>query len=341
MITHEIEQYAILTLYTLGGFIVGYLLEKTILSRIEKYAQKTKWKFDDVLFLAIRGLAPVWMMLLAFSIAVNNSELNEQFRQLSNKISMSLLVLSLSVLVTRLLVKLIEAQTNDHSGNSPSHSIILNIIRVVIFLIGAMLILQVFGVSIAPLLTALGVGGLAVALALQETLSNLFAGLQIIASKKIRTGDYIRLNTGEEGYILDITWRNTVIKAMQNNLIIIPNSKLSTAIITNFNFPEMELGISVEVGVSYECDLSFVEKITLQTAKETMQTVNGGVKDFEPTIRYKSFSDSSITLGITLRAAEFEQQFFVKHEFIKALHTKYKENGIVIPYPVTTVMMKQ
>lgn len=341
MISHELEQYLILTLYTLGGFILGYFLERIVLSRIEKYAQKTKWKFDDILFLSIRGLVTIWTMLLCYSIAVNAAGLSEGFQSLSNKISMSLLVLTLTVLVTRLLVKLIEAQTTDDSGNTPSHSIILNIIRVVIFLIGAMLILQVFGVSIAPLLTALGVGGLAVALALQETLSNLFAGLQIIASKKIRTGDYIKLSSGEEGYIMDITWRNTVIKAIQNNVIIVPNSKLSSAIITNYNFPEMQLGISVDASVSYDSDLVLVEKLALETAKEIIQTIPGGVKDFEPAFRYKSFGDSSIVFGVTLRATDFETQFIIRHEFIKALHKKFRENNIEVPYPITNVIMKK
>lgn len=139
---------------------------------------------------------------------------------------------------------------------------------------------------------------------------------------------------------MDITWRNTIIRAIQNNLIIIPNSKLSSAIITNYNFPENELSVIIQVGVSYDSDLDVVEKLTIDTAKEVMQLFEGGIKNFEPFIRYHTFSDSSINFSVILRGFEFENQFLLKHEFIKALQKKYKLNSIEIPFPIRTVHIK-
>jgi small-conductance mechanosensitive channel len=117
-------------------------------------------------------------------------------------------------------------------------------------------------------LTALGVGGLAVALALQDTLSNLFAGIHIISTRLVLPNDYIRLSTGEEGFCKDINWRNTIIRTMANNENIIPNSVLSSSILTNFSRPEQEINISIPVSVSYESDLSQVEEVCIAVAKK-------------------------------------------------------------------------
>ncbi|WP_317899811.1 mechanosensitive ion channel family protein [Aurantibacillus circumpalustris] len=332
--------YINIGLYSFVGLTIGFLLEKFVLKRIKLFAKKTTWKFDDVIFNSLGGLVVLWFLILGFSIGVQAHVVQTELRIITHKITASVLILSLAVFAIRLFVNLIKVTAEDTSGRAPSNSIILNIIRIVILLIGAMLILQVFGVSIAPILTALGVGGLAVALALQETLSNLFAGIQIIASKKIRTGDYIKLSSGEEGHVVDITWRNTIIKAIQNNLIIIPNTKISTSIVTNYFFPELEMSFAVEVGVSYDSDLDIVEKITLETATRILQTVEGGAKEFTPFTRYHTFSDSSINFAVILRAQEFGNQFLIKHEFIKALHKSYIKNNIEIPFPIRTVIMK-
>ena len=203
------------------------------------------------------------------------------------------------------------------------------------------MILHSLGISITPILTALGVGGLAAALALQPTLANLFSGLQIIAAKQLHPGDYIKLDSGEEGYVTDIAWRNTIIRALPNNMIIVPNSKLASAIVTNYYQPEQEMAVLVQVGVSYKSDLKKVEEVTIEVGKEIMREVEGGVPDFEPFIRYHTFDDSSINFTVILRTTEYVGQYLIKHEFIKRLHKRYNKEGIVIPFPIRTIHMDQ
>jgi small-conductance mechanosensitive channel len=225
-------------------------------------------------------------------------------------------------------------------GTLPATSLIENVIKVVIYTIGILIILQFLGISITPILTTLGVGGLAVALALQSTLSNFFAGLQILASKQIRPGDYIKLDSGEEGYVVDITWRNIIILTLQNNIIFIPNSKIINSSITNFSMPDKELAVPVNVGISYQSDLKKVEQITKEVAKEVMKEVDGGVPEFEPLIRFHTFGDFSINFTVILRAKEINSRSFLIHEFIKRLHERYKKEGIEIPFPTRTVYLK-
>ena len=195
---------------------------------------------------------------------------------------------------------------------------------------------QVFAVlEIYVILTALGVCGLAVSLALKDSLANLFSGLHILFSRQVKPGDYIRLNTGEEGYVTDITWRNTVIRTLPNNLVIVPNVNIASAAITNFHLPVEDFPVRVEVGVSYKSDLEKVEQVTLAVASEVIGEI--GAADFEPVIRYHAFGDSSINFTVIMRAKEFADQFTMTHEFIKRLHRRFREEGIEIPFPIRTV----
>ena len=191
---------------------------------------------------------------------------------------------------SKILIPSIAHKTYNAEGVLPSTSIITNIVRIVIYAIGLLFLLQSLGISITPLLTALGVGGLAVALALQETLTNLFAGIQIIASGKIKPNNYVQLESGQEGYVQDITWRSTTIKALPNHIIIVPNSKMAGAIVRNYSLPENEIAVLINVGVSYDSDLEKVERVTIEVGKETLKDVQGGVPEF-------SLSSDIITLA--------------------------------------------
>lgn len=331
-----VHTYLYILIFLIAGLATGFFVENILLKLLKKSGKKE----GNLLIDSFKGLILFLFTIIAFTAAIYYFPPADLLRRYAYKIAWTCVILLLSILTIRLSVRLIGLKTRDVSGKLTSTSIILNITRIVILLIGAMLMLQVFGISITPLLTALGVGGLAVALALQETLSNLFAGIQLIASKKIRNGDYIKLNTGEEGVILDITWRNTVIRALANNLIIVPNAKLSSAIITNYNLPDKELAVLVEMAVGSENNLDIVEKLSVAAATETLKSIKGGIPNFEPFIRYHSISSAGINFSVILRGKEFEDQFLIKHEFIKALLKQYQANRIDIPFSIQTFVFK-
>ena len=142
-------------------------------------------------------------------------------------------------------------------------------------ILGLLVILNGLGLSITPMLTALGVGGLAIALALQDTLANLFAGFYLTVAKQIRIGNYIRLSSGEEGYLVDIDWRASRLRQLSNNTVLIPNAKLSQSIVTNYHLPEQELAVVIEASVDYGSDLDKVERITVEVGRDVMRTVPG------------------------------------------------------------------
>jgi small-conductance mechanosensitive channel len=206
--------------------------------------------------------------------------------------------------------------------------------------VGGMLILDNLGVSLTPLLTTLGIGSLAVAIALQDTLGNFFASLHIKADRPIEIGQFVRLESGDEGYVDRIGWRSTRIKMLPNKTAVVPNSKLVQSMIINYDLPDSELAVLVNVGVHYNSDLQTVEKITCEVAGEIMQTVTGGVPSFEPFIRYHTFNQSSIDFTVILRARRFVDSYLIKHEFMKRLQQRYREESIVIPFPIRTVYVR-
>lgn len=325
----------------LGGLIVGIIVEKIFVSRLRKAIAKTKYKMDEIVIGALRDVTILWFVIAGLYLASHNVSLGPTVLNIIHKVMMMVLILSGTWVLAKVAVGLVNLYAEKTDGTLPSSSIFANLTKVLVFLIGILVILQTLGISITPMLTALGVGGIAVALALQETLSNLIGGFQIIASKQIRPGDYIQLGSGEEGYVNDINWRNTTIRALPNNMVIIPNSKLASIIVRNFQLPEEEIAVRVECGISYDSDLDKVEKVAIEVAREIMCEVEGGIPGCDPVVRFKNFADSSINFATVMRAREFSDQYLIKHEFIKRLHKRFTEEGIKIPFPIRTIYMKE
>jgi len=204
----------------------------------------------------------------------------------------------------------------------------------VVYIVGLLILLDYLGISISPMIAGLGIGGLAVALALQPTLSNFFAGTQIVSDKMVRLGDYIELDSGERGYVIDVGWRSTRIRTTFNNLMVIPNSRLVDSIVTNYCGPDMELAVIVNSGVSYSSDLTQVEDVTLAVAREIVEELPEAVKTREPWFAFDEFGDSNINFWVWLYAKDRIGSFRVKSELIKRLHARFALEGITINYPV-------
>jgi small-conductance mechanosensitive channel len=181
----------------------------------------------------------------------------------------------------------------------------------------------------------LGVGGLAVALALQDTLTNLFAGVHITVARIIKAGDYVMLSSGEEGTVSDITWRVTTLLTTSNNIVIIPNSKLASSIVTNYSLPAKNMDMALPIHVGYNADLEKVEKITLEVAIEVMKEL--GIENAAPVVRYREFAPSAINLNLWITIHIFTDQPSIRHALMKRIYRRYKQEGIEISLPESTV----
>lgn len=320
------------------GIVVAIVLRFS-LGWIARHTTRTVNRTDDFVIGGLRILVP-WAVFVAGAwAAVAAIPLTTARRTFADHLLQALLLIVVSWVAARVAGQFVGWLTLSRAGVAGSASIFVNIVRGIILAVGFLVLLQTLGVSVTPLLTALGVGGLAVALALQDTLSNLFAGVHILASRKVQPGDFIQLSSGQEGYVVDINWRNTVLRQLNNNLVVVPNAELASAILTNFYQPEREMSVLIEVGVSYASDLNKVERVTCEVAAEVMREVEGAVATHEPFIRFHTFNESSIDFSVILRGKEFTDQYLIKHEFIKRLHDRYRRESIEIPFPMRTVVL--
>lgn len=292
-------------------------------------------RIDDLVADTARRYVPFWIILAGAGLGVRYAPLHPAWIHRIDRLIMVFLILSVSLALSSMLTHLIRRYAQRL--NLGATTLVENLFRVVILGMGLLLILSNLGISIAPLLTALGVGSLAVALALQDTLSNLFAGIYIIVNRRIRVGDFVKVDTGDKGYVTDIGWRATLLRDLNHNIVIIPNTKLAQATVTNFHLPQRDLAVPVDIGVAYGSDLEKVERVTFEVARDIQHTVEGAVPEFEPVIRYHTFGDSAIVFTATLRAKEFFDQHLIRHEFIKRLKERYRREGIEIPFPQQVV----
>ena len=226
--------------------ISGWILRKIIFIRLAKWSEQTETKLDDILISAIKGPIIIWFLILGLYFGLAVSKLPENLVGIIHKVLLALVIFSVTVVLANIVGNLIKIYSSKVESALPVTSLTQHISKIIIFCIGILVILNSFGISITPILAALGVGGLAVALALQDTLSNLFAGFYITVARQVRAGDFVKLESGEEGYVTDITWRTTTIRMLPNNMVLVPNEKLIKSIIINYYMPDKEMAVLVE-----------------------------------------------------------------------------------------------
>src|SRR5438045_2342804 len=310
--------------FAVGGGIVGLLLQYVMFPG----GRRNRGWFGSMLYAVLRGPTVIACSAAGLFLAIEVLDISGRLAIGLQHTLFVLVVMAISWAVARLVGAIVAHMSRPLRGTLAQATLLVNIARVAVLTIGVMIILQTFGVSVTPALTALGIGGLAIGLALQDTLANFFAGIHILSSRQVRPGDYVQLATGEEGYIQDVTWRYTTIRQLSNNLTIIPNAKLASTTLTNYYLPAMEMAVLVNVTVVNDTDLARVEAISMDVAQAVMTQVAGGVDGFKPFLRFNSFSKPGVQFTVVLRGREIADQHLIQHEFIKQLHARFRAENI-------------
>ncbi len=210
-----------------------------------------------------------------------------------------------------------------------------------IYGVGALLIMGLLPININPLIASLGLGGLAVALAIQPTLANLFAGTYVMTEGIIRPGDYIELEGGVAGYVVEVSWRSTRLRTWGNNLVVVPNAKFAETIITNYNEPRPAVNVYLTCGVSYDSDLDLVENVSFEVMREELETHPNALKDYGAWFAFDSFGESNVHFWLFVQADDRLGSFYLQSALIKRLHRRFREEGIVINYPMRTLQFPE
>jgi len=237
------------------SLIVLFVLRKALISLFIKFTSKTETKLDDIIIQAFKRPSVLWVIAISLHIAISFSKIPHNYVLILTKTIIIIIIISVTIAFSNLVGNIFRKYLRESSVPVPTSGLFNAILKSTIYVIGFLIVLNYLGISITPIITALGVGGLAVALALRDTLANLFSGIHIMVEKAIKIGDFVKLESGLEGTIEDVTWRTTRIRTPQNNIIIIPNEKLVQAIVTNYDLQDKKVAVSIQIGVSYDSDI--------------------------------------------------------------------------------------
>jgi small-conductance mechanosensitive channel len=243
-----------------------------------------------------------------------------------------LFVLACALGLSRIAVAAVTEYGARHPAISPALGVTRGIIRILVAVLAAIMGLESLGVPVAPLLTTLGIGSLAVALALQETLANFFAGLHLLADRPVRPGDYIKLQDGgAEGFVETIGWRSSRLRTTANNIVVLPNQKLAQAILTNFHLPFASVVMTVSITVATDADPDAVEKVLedeLRIAVTDIADLRAGSGKI--TVRLTDITDAGQVWQCTLDVKDVEAQKLAGHEVRKRLLTRLRRERIAL-----------
>lgn len=324
----------------LAGIAAGLFLEKVILRWLDILAERTEWEVDNIVFTSVRGVPVFWGAAVGIYLATLTLDVSDRVDEVLGKILIVAVLWSLTIIAARVAARLMSSYGSRRVTFLPQTSLIPGLTRLLIYVLGILIILGSLEISIAPFLATLGVGGLAVALALQNTLSNVFAGLYLIASGQIKPGNYVKLDTGDEGYTVDIDWRSTIMRTVLGNTVIIPNATMASSIVTNYSLHQREIQMRIPVAVDYESDLRHVEKVTLEVARETLKAVDPTLATFEPHLYFHTFGEFSLNMTVVLAVRDYFDQYRLRHEFMIRLIERYEAEGINIPFPIKEFEME-
>ena len=290
---------------------------------------------------AVRGPSLLWAAVVALWLAIEVSELPRRITAQLEVAFQVALILSVTFTLASVVAALIGLASERRALGGPVTGLAQTASRVTVLVVGVLVLLSVLGIHITPILTALGVGGLAVALALQDSLANLFAGIHLLADKPIRVGDYVKIADTTEGYVVDIGWRSTRVRMLQNTVVVVPNKKVAESIITNYDLPEPRLSLSIRVSVGYKSDPDHVERALVDEAAKGAGQIPGLLAHPAPFVRLiPGFGESSLDFTLGVEVASFVDQYVVQHELRKRILRRLRAEGIEIPYPVRTVELR-
>jgi len=324
-------------------FGLAWLLKSLLFKALDRITgSSTTDDLDDTLIGALRWPARYWVVLVALVIAVADLDERDVPVRIAHGLSaiiFILLVISITLAIARVSIVLLQHSMRRSSSGIQITTLTKTLIRVFWGVPAALIILrEVFNFEITPWLATLGVGGIAISLALKDTLANVFSGFYVSLSGQLKKGDYIALDGGVAGYVADIQWRVTTLKTLDGNMVLIPNSKLSEAVLTNFSQPAKPLWVSIPYGVDYSTDIDLLDRVVLEEARSAVGQVPGLLADPQPSNRLNpGFGDSALNFSLNVCVTELVAQYVVTDQLRRRLLKRFRAEGITMPFPMRTV----
>ena len=329
----------ILGILLFGTFLVGFTLNRIL----HHWTNKFKNTWGELLFSLLESLPIPLLLLLALYTGLESLALPRQYERIGTKLILTLVILVIFYFPAKVLTLFLRRMSQKDPAMERFTQPATFVIRALFALLAVIVFLENLGISLTVVWTTLGVGSVAVALALQETLSNFFSGLYLLADRPVNPGDYVKLDSGQEGYVVRIGWRSTALRALANNLIVVPNSTLAKAVITNYSMPEPRMSHVMPVSVRYGSDPAKVERVLVEVAQQAARDgLQGLLADPAPFVRFiPGFGDSSLDFSLIVQVGQFTDQSLVQSELRKRILERFDKEGIIMPFPTRTVQFDE
>jgi small-conductance mechanosensitive channel len=313
-----------------------------VLRLVKRWTTTLHWRYGTFLLALVeRMLTPV-LAIAVISASFNIFPLSGKLLTVLNRaFYIAVLILGIYCAAKAALI-LLHQWLAGKEGRESYHEPGRFVIHVVFITFGTMIVLENLGISLTSVWTTLGVGSVAVALALQDTLSNFFAGVYLRLDHPVRLGDYIKLESGEEGFVLERGWRSTRIKALNNNTIVVPNAKLASSIVTNFSLPDPDMSLLIPISVNLNSDPEHVEKVLVDEASGALGKIPGLLSNSAPFVRFiPGFGPFSLDFTVICSVGSYVDQYLVQHELRKRIYKRFRDEGIEFPIQQRDVHLSQ
>lgn len=303
-----------------------------------RLAGRTKRTWDDELAKRLPLPLGVICGVLATAVALNlaAADLDPRIVAESRRALVVLFILAGAWAVLHVLRMLLDRATRQRVRLQPAARVSGRVLALALYALAFLTVLSQYGISVTPLLTGLGIAALAVALALQDTLANFFAGIWIQTGRSMQPGHFIRLEPEKdrlEGFVEEVGWRVTRIRTLAGNTIVIPNAQLAQATITDFNLPSPDLAVVMEFRAGLETDPAHVCAVLMEEATEVQRSHKGMVASVPPFAQMSAIGDFALHYALSFRATEYTQQFSAQTEIRMRVLQRFRREGIRIPYP--------
>jgi small-conductance mechanosensitive channel len=333
----EVQPWVWYSLGLIGWVIGGVVLTRRGVNFLAKHAATSQTEIDDALVSAIRRPLYLVLVLLGLNIWVVMVPIGARVWVIMEKLNAGAGTLAILLFLDSFVTGYITLRSPTSRVLATSGPVLKSTARIVIIVVGSLMLLDAVGIDVTPILASLGVGSLALGLALQKALEDFLSGLLIAADQPIRVGDFIEIFGEESGMVLSIGWRTTRIRTREDMVVIIPNSKLSQSTVVNRSMPGNSVEFVVEVGISYDSDLEHVSEIALEVARKVQSEGSRATDGYDPRLAYKAFGESSIDFQLWLSAKNWEGTFQLRDALIRRLHERFKLEGVTIPFPIRTL----
>ena len=319
---------------------VAYIHKLGLKRVLKPMAGKTKTKIDDLIIKSLSSVIFYVILAVGFKIGFLRFEFESE---LFLNIIDTVLVAIVAILILRIISNFAQHWKQEWAAKTESTAddrlipLVEKILKAIVIIIAVIFVFDVWHVNISPLLTTAGIAGIAISLAVKDSLANILGGLQLVVDKTFKVGDKVSLDSGELGVVMDIGLRSTKLRTYDNELVYIPNGQLANARVKNYTVPDQSLRVNIPFGVEYGSDTEQVRSVVLQAIQriELVQELP------EPAVQFIKMGDFALDFMVRVWINDYTQAYTTQLLVTDAVYNALNQAGIGIPFPTHTIYMQK